>query len=299
MLQSLSNLTGGTFFIIMKRILITGTNSYTGNALKEYISQWPDKYNTQTISLRSESWKSENFSRFDSVFHVAGIAHDSTKNSDREAYYAVNSQLAYDTARKAMNDGVKQFIFMSSSIVYGNHSGLITRDSPVNPASYYGESKVKAEEMLRELESENFRVSILRCPMIYGKNCKGNYVLLSKIAQKLPVFPYVKNYRSMLYVKNMAEFVRLIVDDNAHGLFWPQNGIYTNTSELVKMIAGVHGHKIKLIHNVESAIRFMSRFSVKIKKAFGSLAYYMSMSDYIHDYRAYTLYQSIAETEQV
>ena len=113
------------------------------------------------------------------------------------------------------------------------------------------------------------------------------------------MFPYVKNFRSMLYVKNMAEFVRLIVDDNAHGLFWPQNGIYTNTSELVKMIAGVHGHKIKLIHNVEGIIKFMSRFSGKLRKAFGSLAYDMSMSEYIHDYRAYTLYDSIAETEQV
>ena len=298
MLQSLSVKREG-FSFIMKRILITGNNSYTGNALKVYISQWPDKYEASTISLRSEAWKSESFSGFDSVFHVAGIAHDSTKGSDKDAYYAVNSKLAYDTARKAMNDGVKQFIFMSSSIVYGNHSGLITHDTPVNPSSYYGDSKVKAEELLRTLESESFRVCILRCPMIYGKNCKGNYVLLSKIAQRLPVFPYVKNFRSMLYVKNMAEFVRLIVDDNAHGLFWPQNGIYTNTSELVKMIAGVHGHKIKLIHNVEDIIKFMSRFSGKLRKAFGSLAYDMSMSEYIHDYRAYTLYDSIAETEQV
>ena len=298
MLQSLSVKREG-FSFIMKRILITGTNSYTGNALKSYLSQWTDKYEASTISLRSEAWKSENFSGFDSVFHVAGIAHDNTKGSDKDAYYAVNSQLAFDTARKAMNDGVHQFIFMSSSIVYGNHSGLISRNTPVNPSSYYGDSKIKAEDMLRELESESFRVCILRCPMIYGKNCKGNYVLLSKIAQRLPVFPYVKNFRSMLYVKNMAEFVRLIVDDNAHGLFWPQNGIYTNTSELVKMIAGVHEHKIKLIHNVEDIIKFMSRFSGKLRKAFGSLAYDMSMSEYIHDYRAYTLYDSIAETEQV
>lgn len=283
----------------MRRILITGTNSYTGNALREYLSQWPDKYETETISLRNESWKSESFSGFDSIFHVAGIAHDSTKGSDKEAYYSVNSKLAYDTAHKAMNDGVKHFVFMSSSIVYGSHSGLITRDTPVNPASYYGESKVKAEEMLRTLESENFRVCILRCPMIYGKGCKGNYRLLSKIAKRVPLFPYVKNFRSMLYVKNMAEFVRLIIDDNAHGLFWPQNGIYTNTSELVKMIAGVHSHKVRLIRNVEGAIKFMSRFSGKIRKAFGSLAYDMSMSNYRHDYRAYTLYQSIAETEQV
>ncbi len=281
----------------MKRILITGINSYTGNALKKYLSQWPNEYETRTISLKGESWKSENFSGFDSVFHVAGIAHDSTKGSDKEAYYAVNSQLAYDTARKAMNDGVRQFIFMSSSIVYGKHSGIITRDTQVNPSGYYGESKIKAEDMLRSIESESFRVCIMRCPMIYGRNCKGNYVMLSKIAQRLPAFPYVKNFRSMLYVKNMAEFVRLMIDDNAHGLFWPQNGIYSNTSMLVKMIADVHNHRIKLIRNLESAVRFMSRFSRKLRKAFGNLAYDMSMSDYIHDYRAYTLSESIIETE--
>ena len=137
------------------------------------------------------------------------------------------------------------------------------------------------------------------CSQRLRRNCKGNYRLLSKIARVLPAFPYVKNFRSMLYVKNMAEFVRLIIDDNAHGLFWPQNGIYTNTSELVKMISKVHGHNIRLIRNLESAIRFMSRFSVKIRKAFGSLAYDMSMSDYRHDYRACTLYDSIAETESI
>ena len=283
----------------MRRILITGRNSYTGNALKEYLSQWNDKYETETISLRNEAWKSESFSGFDSVFHVAGIAHDSTKGSDKEAYYAVNSQLAYDTARKAMNDGVRQFIFMSSSIVYGNHQGLITNDTEINPSSYYGESKVKAEDMLRSLECENFRVCILRCPMIYGRGCKGNYVLLSKIARVLPAFPYVKNFRSMLYVKNMAEFVRLVIEHDESGIFWPQNGIYSNTSELVRMIACVHGRNIKLIHHTESAIRFMSRFSGKIRKAFGSLAYDMSMSDYRQDYRAYTLHDSIHETESI
>lgn len=283
----------------MHRILVTGRNSYTGNALKEYLSQWNDKYETETISLRGEAWKSESLSGFDSVFHVAGIAHDSTKGSDKEAYYAVNSQLAYDTARKAMNDGVRQFIFMSSSIVYGNHQGLITHDTEINPLSYYGESKVKAEEMLRSLESEKFRVCILRCPMIYGRNCKGNYVLLSKIARVMPAFPYVKNFRSMLYVKNMAEFVRLMIEHNESGTFWPQNGIYSNTSELVRMIAGVHGRNVRLIHHTESAIRFMSRFSGKIRKAFGSLAYDMSMSSYTHDYRAYTLSESIHETESI
>ncbi len=170
----------------MKHILITGANSYTGKAICEYLSSWPGKYHVQTISLRGDSWRSESFRGFDSVIHTAGIAHDSTRNSNKEEYYRVNSELTFDTARKAMNDGVRQFVFMSSSIVYGKsapigHEKIITRDSPVNPESYYGDSKVKAENMLATLEGENFRVCVLRCPMIYGRGCRGNYLSLIHI----------------------------------------------------------------------------------------------------------------------
>lgn len=286
----------------MKHILITGVNSYTGKAICEYLSSWPGKYHVQTISLRGDSWRTESFRGFDSVIHTAGIAHDSTRNSNKEEYYRVNSELTFDTARKAMNDGVRQLVFMSSSIVYGKsapigHEKIITRDSPVNPESYYGDSKVKAENMLATLEGENFRVCVLRCPMIYGRGCRGNYNALSKFARKLPFFPAVRNSRSMLYVKNFAEFVRLVVEDCAHGIFWPQNGEYSCTSEMVKMIAESHGRKILLLPGCEIPLKVLACVSGLVNKAFGSLAYDMSLSDYGKNYRLYDLRGSIVETE--
>ena len=286
----------------MKRILITGANSYTGNAITEYLSAWPDKYHVSSISLRNDSWKSENFGAFDSVIHTAGLAHDSTKSSDKESYFRVNSQLAFDAAQKAMNDRAKQFIFMSSSIVYGasakiGHEKIITRSTPVNPESFYGESKVKAEEMLASLDGDNFHVCVLRCPMIYGRNCRGNYPMLSKIARKLPFFPNVKNKRSMLYVKNFAEFVRLMIENNERGIFWPQNAEYSNTPEMVRTIAESHGKNIALIPGCEIPLKVLARFSGLVNKAFGSFVYDMSLSDYRENYRLYNLRRSIEESE--
>lgn len=283
----------------MTQILITGTNSFTGTALRVYLASRPEKYHVETVSLRGSSWENEDFGKFDSVFHVAGLAHDSTKAADKEKYYAINTELAFRTARKAMKDGAHQFIFMSSSIVYGasapiGHEKIITRDTPLNPESYYGDSKVQAEKRLSELEG---KICILRCPMIYGKGCKGNYPLMSKLARRLPVFPKVNNSRSMLYIRNMAEFVRLMIDNEEEGIFWPQNGEYSRTSELVKMIAGVHGRKLILVPGCELPLSVLGKFSGMVNKAFGSLAYDMSLSEYKENYRVCGLPSSIRETE--
>ena len=192
---------------------------------------------------------------------------------------------------------------MSSSIVYGKSAPIgktkiITRDSPVNPESYYGDSKVRAEDMLQSLNDENFRVCILRCPMIYGKGCKGNYRVLSKIAARLPFFPKIHNTRSMIYAKNFAEFIRLMVENRERGIFWPQNGEYSDTSEMVKMIAENHGKIIKLLPFCELPLKLLAGFSGLVNKAFGSLAYDMSLSEYGEDYRLYDLRASIEETER-
>ena len=286
----------------MHKVLITGLHSFIGHSLTQHLSRFPEGFHTSAISLRNPSWQSESFRGFATVFHAAGIAHDSTRSADKDSYFRVNSQLAFDTARKAKSDGANQFIFMSSSIVYGSsapigHTKLITRNTPVNPATYYGESKVLAEEMLNSLNDDNFRVCILRCPMIYGNSCKGNYRLLAKIALTLPVFPRVQNCRSMLYSENLAEFVRLIIQNHEHGIFWPQNSEYSNTSEMVKMIAESHNRRILLINGCELPLRLMAKFTGLVNKAFGSLAYDMSISEYPQNYRLYTLRESINRTE--
>ena len=289
----------------MKKILITGAGSYIGTSFSEYMKQWPDKYSTDTVDMIDGSWRDKDFSDYDTVYHVAGIAHsDSGKISEERAklYYSVNTDLTIETAKKAKAEGVRQFIFMSSAIVYGDSAPIgkkkiITKDSPVNPANCYGDSKVKAEEGIRELEDENFKIVILRPPMIYGKGSKGNYPVMAKMAQKLPLFPYVDNCRSMLYIENLMEFVRLMVENEESGTFWPQNAEYSNTSELVKEIAKVHGKKVVLIKGFTWALKIMSHCTGIVNKAFGNLAYDKEMSEYIENYQIVSLKESIQRTE--
>ena len=290
----------------MKKILITGAGSYIGTAVAGYLENWPDDYRMETVDMVGDGWKEKDFSGFDTVFHVAGIAHsDSGKiPPEKEAlYYAVNRDLTVQTAQKAKDAGVKQFIFMSSAIVYGDSAPIgkdkyITKDTMPAPANCYCDSKLQAERGLQALESEAFRVVILRPPMIYGPDSRGNYPILSRLAAKLPVFPLVENRRSMLYIGNLVEFVRLMIENEERGIFWPQNGEYSNTSRLVSMIAQVKGKKILLVRGFTWALKLMSQTTSLVNKAFGSLCYDMTLSEYPQDYRKFTLEESIKETEK-
>lgn len=290
----------------MKKILITGANSYIGTSFEKYIKEnYPNDYIVDTVDMIDGTWREKDFSAYDSVFHVAGIAHsDNGKiSAEKEKLYrSVNTDLTVETAKKAKVDGVKQFIFMSSAIVYGDSapigkSKVITKDTPVNPANCYGDSKVQAENGIRPLNDETFNVVILRPPMIYGKGSKGNYPLLAKIALKTPVFPKVENTRSMLYIENLCEFVRLMVENKEQGTFWPQNAEYSNTSELVKLIAEVHGKKVRLVKGFGWALKIMSGMTGLVNKAFGSLSYEVGMSEYLEQYQKYSLSESIKMVE--
>lgn len=291
----------------MFRILITGANSFIGTSFDKYISKnYPKDYVIDTVDMVDGSWREKSFVGYDSVFHVAGIAHsDNGKISKdkQELYYRVNTALTIETAKKAKEDGVKQFIFMSSAIVYGDSSPIgkskmITKDTPLSPVNCYGDSKVQAENGIKQLEDQKFKIVILRPPMIYGKGSKGNYPLLSKIALKTPFFPYVKNERSMLYIENLCEFVRLMIQNEERGVFWPQNREYSNTSEIVKIIAQKHGKKLVLVRGFKWLLKIMGCKISIINKAFGNLSYEQSMSIYKYEYRKYSLRESIKVTEE-
>ena len=290
----------------MKKILITGANSYIGTSFEKYMAQWPDQYQVDTVDMIDGTWREKDFSGYDCVYHVAGIAHsDSGKISPERAklYYVVNTDLTVETAKKAKAEGVKQFIFMSSAIVYGESapigkSKVITKDTPVSPANSYGDSKVQAENGILPLNEDSFKVVILRPPMIYGPGSKGNYPVLSKLAQKLPVFPKVDNQRSMLYIDNLMEFVRLMVENEEQGIFWPQNAEYSNTTELVKLIAEAHGKKIIIVPGFTWVLKLLSHCTGLVNKAFGSLSYEQNISNYCTEYCIATLADSIRITEK-
>lgn len=289
----------------MKKILITGANSYVGQSVENYLKQWPEAYRVDTVDMIGEGWKETSFRGYDAVFHVAGIVHlEQAKNDPAQAalYDRVNVHLAVETARKAKDEGVKQFVFMSSASVYGLSAPIgrvvmITKDTPLNPADNYGISKAKAEQALAELKSDAFKLVILRPPMIYGKGCRGNYQTMAKLARKLPVFPYVNNQRSMLYMENLAEFVRQVIDDEAEGIFCPQNNEYTNTSDMVNLIAHANGRGILMVRGFGWALKILRHATAIVDKAFGSLCYDFELSRYSRDYCVKSLEESILETE--
>lgn len=291
----------------MKKILITGANSYIGTSFEKYIKDnFSEQYQVDTVDMIDGSWREKSFAGYDSVFHVAGIAHSDSGKISKEKeklYRSVNTDLTIETAKKAKAEGVKQFIFMSSAIVYGDSAPIgkkkvITKDTPVNPANCYGDSKVQAELGILPLQDEKFKVCVLRPPMIYGKGSKGNFPQLEKFAKKMKFFPYVKNERSMLYIGNLVEFVRLMVENQESGIFWPQNAEYSNTSELVKMIGVANGKRIRMVKGLGWLLRLFGLFTGLVNKAFGNFSYERTISHYKVEYCLFGLDGSIKETEK-
>ena len=289
----------------MKKILITGANSYIGVSVERYLQQWPERYSVDTVDMIDGIWREKSFRGYDAVLHVAGLVHQpKTKNDPAEAdrYDRINHLLAVETARKAKAEGVKQFLFLSSASVYGLNAPvgkvvMITKDTPLNPTDNYGISKLHAEEGLKKLRDGLFKVAILRPPMIYGKGCRGNYQTMAKLAKKLPVFPWVENQRSMLYMENLAEFIRLLIDDEAEGVFCPQNNEYVNTSDMVNLIAHANGKGILMLRGFTWTLKLLRSVTGLVDKAFGSLCYDFALSRYNKDYCVKNLQESILETE--
>ncbi|OJF91868.1 NAD-dependent epimerase/dehydratase family protein [Alkalibacterium sp. 20] len=284
----------------MKKILITGKNSYIGTSLEKWLVKEPDNYQVDTVDMKDGSWKEKDFSQYDVVFHVAGIAHVSSDPKMENLYYKVNRDLTIETAEKSKAEGVKQFIFMSSIIVYGDSSSnkrVIDRNTVPTPSNFYGNSKLQAEEGIKNLESDEFKIVVLRPPMIYGKRSKGNYPRLANMAKKIPVFPDIDNERSMLHIDNLCEFIKVMIDHEESGLFFPQNEEYVKTSELVKTIAEVHEKKIFLTKVFNPLLNLMFGIGI-VNKVFGNLVYEKSMSDYDQaNYRIRDFRESIELTE--
>ena len=288
-----------------KKVLITGQGSYIGTAVERWLLKDKDHYQVDTLDIQDETWRDTDFSQYDVVYHVAGIAHADVGNvteEQKQLYYKVNTDLTIEVAERARQAKVKQFIFMSSMIVYsGCKENFITSETEPCPLNFYGDSKWRADQKIQEMDAENFKVVVLRPPMIYGKGSKGNYPQLAKLASKLPVFPIVKNQRSMLHIDNLCQFVKLMIDNEEHGVFFPQNGEYSNTSDMVQMIAEVKGHRIIMIPFVGIFIKLLEKVPGKIGgltiKAFGNSSYDLSMSEYKENYRVNSLRKSIVLTE--
>lgn len=281
----------------MRRVLITGAGSFVGKGVEQWLLKEPDKFHVDTVDTMNNVWKQADFTKYDVVFHVAGIAHVDPKPEMAPLYYKVNRDLAIEVARHAKDSGVKQFIYMSSRIVYrvsrSIKGNITTPETKPDPNDFYGDSKLQAEKGLHELECDTFKVVILRPPMIYGPGNRGNMPRLAWLALKTPIFPAWHNKRSMIHVDNLAEFVKQVIVREMSGTFFPQNAELADTVEIIRSVANENGHKIWITRLLNPFVWFGSFFLPAIPKMFADSYYVPEMSKYDFDYQVISFADSI------
>lgn len=283
----------------MMNILIVGKDSYIGESLYTWIEKYSDKYDVDIISPINGAWKKADFSKYDTVVNLAGIAHIKNITEEmKDLFYSVNRDLSIEIASYAKNNGVKHFIIFSSMNVYGDYCECINDRNAENPTSFYGDSKLQGDIGIRKLEDNSFAVSYIRPPFVYGKNCTGNYNTISRIARKTPIFPTYKNKKSMIYIDNLCEFVRMTIDEKLVGVLTPQNKELVSTYELVREIARWHNKRILFTGLFNWTIKPAIRLTKTFRRAFANDCYVLNISNYWnYKYCVVSFEESIKRTE--
>ena len=268
----------------MKNILVFGKDSYIGTNFEKWLNKSKEgNYNISSISSKDDEWRKEDFSKYDVIFCLAGIAHVSANKKLEDLYYKVNRDLPIEVAKKAKAEGVKQFIFMSSMIIYGadgkiGQFKIIKEDTSKVPIDFYGRSKLEADEAIQKLSDENFKTIIISAPMVYGPNCKGNFPKLKKIAKILPIFPDIENNRSMIYIDNLVECIKQNIDNENSGVIYPQNKEYVSTKSIIEAMAKAMNKKMHFVKIFNPILKLLSKKINYINKIFGNKVYDKSLS---------------------
>jgi len=244
------------------KIFLTGASGFIGNY---FIQHYQEKYTIETFSFLQENFNDLDLLKSDVVIHLSALVHQ-MGGAAKEEYERVNVKQTLDLAKKAKKSGVKQFIFMSSVKVYGEESNSAYSEQTLcKPKDPYGESKLKAENELRKLEDENFRVAVIRTPIVYGYGVKANIKNLVSLVEKIPVLPFAKinNRRSMIYIGNLAYFIDIIIQKQASGIFLVSDKRALSTSELIELIALALEKRVYLIK-----IPLFESFLKRVKPSF-------------------------------
>ncbi|MEL7622550.1 MAG: NAD-dependent epimerase/dehydratase family protein [Clostridiales bacterium] len=342
------------------RVLLTGEQGYIVNCLEKWLELRKDLggkaagsiAEIKKISLRGEAWQAMDFSGYDCIVHLAGLAHGREKEEGAD-FAVINTELTRKLGEKAQKEGVSHFVFISTMAVYGVKDSLeggglrkgsskrggkqekgpslgqpsvINENTPLAPFTAYGKSKLAAEQALAAMAAgaagavgaaraadagEGLALALVRPPMVYGPDCPGNYQSLRKLILKVKVFPRYDNARSMIFIDNLCELIRLVIVNRSAGVFTPQNREYVKTWQMAEAIARNNGVNIwcsalfnpmiKVLGGIAGSLpgRIPAKIYGSLAKAFGSLVYDQSMSEYFDNRYCVCDYQeSMRRTER-
>jgi len=229
-----------------KNILLTGASGFIGTYFQK---EYGEKYNIQTFSFLNDNLDLLDLSNIDTIIHLSALVHQ-MGGASKEEYHKVNVENTEKLAKKAKSSGVKHFIFMSSIKVYGEETDdVYSETTPCHPQDEYGISKLNAENILKEIEDNNFIVSIVRTPIVYGEGVKANILSLVNIVKRVPILPFynTSNKRSMVYIGNLSALLDAIIIKKLSGIFLASDDKSLSTSEFIQLIAKVNNTKMVLI----------------------------------------------------
>lgn len=231
---------------MIKKLLITGANGFIG---KYFSTKYSKTFDIQTFSFLKDDFESLHVKEIDVIFHLSALVHQ-MGGASAEKYERVNVSNTLKLAQKAKESGVGHFVFMSTVKVYGEESkSLYTESFTCKPQDEYGKSKLKAERELQKLASEDFIVSIIRTPIVYGYGVKANIKSLTNLISKVPLLPFasIKNKRSFVYVGNLCALVDKIIETKKSGIFLACDDMPLSTTQLIELIALGMGKKVYLV----------------------------------------------------
>ena len=229
----------------MKRLLITGSTGYLGDA---FINQYNYKYIFERFSLLNQKIEDIKLDNIDVILHCAALVHQKIEHSYKK-YYEINVVYPVKLAKVAKQNGVKQFIFISTIAVYGEEKEKLDESTYCKPITLYGKSKLEAEKQLLELNNDDFVVSIIRSPMIYGKSAPGNIDILVKLVKKIPIIPLgnIQNKRTFIFIQNLCYIINELILQKKSDIFLAADDEPISTSRLIELIAKNLEKKIYLI----------------------------------------------------
>jgi len=250
-------------------LLVTGSSGYIG---RSFITTHQNHYHINTFSLRTDDLNSLSLDGIDTILHCAALVHRTDVNSP-ESYRKINRDYPVELAQKAKEAGVKHFVFLSTVAVYGEKEGIYDEFSPASPVTLYAKSKYDAENALRALESDTFKLSIVRPAMVYGKDAPGNMQRLITLVDRVPILPFgkIENKRHFVSIDNLTALLSHIIDQHAEGCFVAADDTPVSTTYLTEKIA-LHLHrKIQLISLPQPVRAFIRYYRPNLyQKLFGS-----------------------------
>ncbi len=244
----------------MKKVLIIGANSFIGT----YFANDSAEYEVTEFDIENEDIETISFAGYDVIFHVAAIVHQDSSITD-ELYFHVNKDLAVAVAKKAKAEGVNQMVFMSTVKVYGENTSLDnpwTEQSVCNPQDAYGKSKLEAEKLLLLLADGDFKIMIVRTPVVYGQGVKGNIQRIAQVMRKVRIIPLggIHNKRAMIYVGNLVYIIKQGIEKQISGVVLAAEGQGYSTSEFVCFLKNSSSKKILVLSLPKLMKIFMKKF---------------------------------------